>query len=61
VSLSVDTWVSGIEVGGRASLVERRTFTGIQAGFTQFQLGVWGRLVFEAGPVGRLGGRRDPF
>jgi len=61
VSLSIDTWVSGVEVGGRASLVERRSFTGIQAGFTQFQLGVWGRLVFEAGPVGRLGGRRDLF
>jgi hypothetical protein len=61
VSLAVDTWISGVEVGGRASLVERRSFTGIQSGFTQFQLGIWGRLVFEAGPTGRLGVPGDLF
>ncbi len=61
VSLSVDTWVSGIEVGGRASVVERRSFTGLRTGFTQFQLGIWGRLVVEMGPVERLVGRPDPF
>ncbi|MEX1256598.1 MAG: hypothetical protein WEG36_03160 [Gemmatimonadota bacterium] len=55
VSLAVDTWVSGVEVGGHASLVDRRSFTGLRTGFTQFQVGVWGRMVFESGPIARLG------
>jgi len=61
VSLAIDTWVSGVEVGGHASLLDRRSFTGLRTGFTQFQIGVWGRMVFESGPIERLGDRLDPF
>jgi hypothetical protein len=61
VSVALDTWVSGIEVGGHASLVDRRSFTGLRTGFTQFQVGIWGRMVFEAGPIERLGEGIDLF
>jgi hypothetical protein len=61
VSLTIDTWVSGVEVGGHASLIDRRSFTGLRTGFTQFQIGVWGRMIFESGPIARLGDRLDPF
>jgi hypothetical protein len=61
-SLVVDTWFRGLEVGGQLGVVDRRSLTGAQLGFTQLQLGVWGRMLFEAGPIGRLlGDRRDPF
>jgi hypothetical protein len=59
---TVDTLLSGLEVGGQASVVDRRSFTGMRTGFTQFQLGFWGRMEFSAGPVERLDRRgRDPF
>jgi hypothetical protein len=61
VSLAIDTWVSGVQVGGQASLNDRRSFTGLQSGFTQFQLGVWGRMVFESGPIERFGREIDLF
>jgi hypothetical protein len=57
----VDTWVSGVEVGGHASLVDRRSFTGLRTGFTQFQVGIWGRMVFESGPIARLGDGLNRF
>jgi hypothetical protein len=61
-SLVLDTTFQGVEVGGQVGIVDRRSFTGAQLGFTQFQLGVWGRMFFEAGPIGRLtGNRQDPF
>jgi hypothetical protein len=53
-SLVADTWFRGIEVVGQVGIVDRRSLTGAQLGFTQFQLGIWGRMRFEAGPVGRL-------
>jgi len=64
VSLGLDTFVSGFEVGGQVSLLDRTSFGAFQTGFRQFQLGVWGRMEFAAGPVGRLDQRRvppDPF
>jgi hypothetical protein len=48
-------------VGVQLSLVDRRSFTDLRSGLTQVQLGVWGRLLFEAGPVERLQGAVDPF
>jgi hypothetical protein len=54
LGLTLDTVVSGFEVGGQASLVDRRTFTGFESGFTQLQVGIWGRMEFTAGSM-------DPF
>lgn len=60
--LTLDTIFSGLEVGGQVSVVDRRSFTGMRTGFTQFQLGFWGRMEFSAGPVDRLDRRgQDPF
>jgi hypothetical protein len=61
VSVMLETVVSDVEVGAQVSLVDRRSFTGLMTGFTQFQVGVWGRMVFEAGPIERLGGGGGPF
>lgn len=60
-SFTLDGRISGVEVGVQMSLVDRRSFTDLRNGFTQFQLGIWGRMVFESGPVGRLQPRREPF
>ena len=54
LNLSVDTRAGGMEVGGQLSLVDRRSFTGLQLGQTQLQMGIWGRLIFESGPVDRM-------
>lgn len=62
LGFGVDTEWSGFEVGGQASLVDRRSFTGFESGFTQFQLGIWGRMEFSAGPIERFDrGTSDPF
>lgn len=60
-SVSLDTELSGLEVGAQASIVDRRSFTGLRAGLTQFQLGVWGRVLLESGPVDRLRSEPDLF
>ncbi len=60
-SLALDTVISGLEVGTQLSAVDRRSFTGLRTGFTQLQVGVWGRVIFESGPVERLRGAPDPF
>lgn len=52
--LAVDTELSGLEVEAQVTVVDRRSFTGLGTGFSQFQVGVWGRMVFESGPVERL-------
>ena len=52
--LAVDTELSGLEVGAQVTVADRRSFTGLGTGFSQFQVGVWGRMVFESGPVERL-------
>lgn len=62
VSVSVDAVVAGLEMGSQASFLDRRTYTGIRSGLTQFQVGVWARMDFTAGPVERLDlRRREPF
>jgi hypothetical protein len=61
VSLAIEAQVSGVEVGSQLSLVDRRSFVGLRTGFTQLQLGIWGRMVFEVGPVDRLEAGREPF
>ncbi len=61
INLAVDTRISGVEVGGQASVIDRRSFTGLRVGFTQFQIGIWARLTFDAGPVERLDQRRNLF
>jgi len=59
---SLDTVLNGIEMGGQVSVVDRSSFTGMRTGYTQFQLGFWGRMEFLAGPVERLDRRgRDLF
>ena len=35
-SVSLDTVLSGMEVGAQASIIDRRSFTGLRAGLTQF-------------------------
>ena len=52
--LAVDTELSGLEVGAQVTVADRRSFTGLGTGFSQFQVGVWGRMVFESGPLERL-------
>ena len=61
VQLALETVLQGVEVGGQVSLVDRRSFVGLRTGFTQLHMGLWGRLVIEAGPVGQLQGTPDPF
>lgn len=62
LNLSVDTRISGMEVGGQLSVVDRRSFVGLELGHTQLQLGIWGRLIFESGPVQRMDAERTrPF
>ena len=61
VNLAVDTRVSEMEVGGQLALNDRRSFTGLQVGSTQFQVAIWARLIFSAGPMGLLQRETDPF
>jgi len=64
VALSLDTFVSGFELGAQVSLQDRAAFSAFETGFRQFQLGIWGRMELAAGPVERLDLRRaprDPF
>lgn len=61
VNLAVDTRLSDMEVGGRVALNDRRSFVGLQTGATQFQVGIWARMIFSAGPAALLGRPVDPF
>ena len=49
LSLSMDTSVSGFEVGIQASFDQRQSFVGLRTGSTQFQFGVFGQLDLAAG------------
>lgn len=60
-NVSVGTRVADVDVGAQVAVIDRRSFTGMQQGFTQFQLAIWARMVFEAGPLGMLGPGADPF
>ncbi|MBW3534001.1 MAG: hypothetical protein KY453_02090 [Gemmatimonadetes bacterium] len=56
---TLDTSVGGLEVGLQASYTDRDSFVGLHTGSTQFQLGLFGQFLFEAGdvPVRMLPGR----
>ena len=51
LNLSVDTRVSGLEMGLNASFVNRQSFIGQRSGSTQLQLGLFGQFTFEAGEL----------
>lgn len=64
LALSLDTFVSGFELGAQLAFQDRQAFSAFESGFRQFQLGLWGRMELAAGPVERLDLRRaprDPF
>lgn len=49
VGLTLDTGTRGFEVGLQANLTDRQSFVGERRGSTQFQLGLFGRFLLEAG------------
>jgi len=51
VNLSLDTSVSGFEMGVQMSYDDRQSFVGQRTGSTQFQLMIWGQLQFSAGTI----------
>ncbi|MEX2527510.1 MAG: hypothetical protein WEA09_07720 [Gemmatimonadota bacterium] len=51
VNLSLDSAISGMELGLQGAYLDRRSFVGIQTGSTQFQLMIWGQFAFSAGPL----------
>ena len=53
INLSLDTRVSGFEVGVQMSYDDRQSFVGQRTGSTQFQLMLWGQLQFSAGMIPR--------
>jgi hypothetical protein len=50
-SMSLDTSVRGFEFGLQLSYDDRQSFVGQQTGSTQFQVGLFGQLVFAAGAL----------
>jgi hypothetical protein len=49
VNLTVSSLVSRMDVGLQASYVDRRSFIGVRAGSSQFQLGLFGQFTMNAG------------
>jgi hypothetical protein len=60
VTLTLDTRVSGLEVGLQGSYTDRQSFIGQRRGFTQLQVGLFGQFLLEAGALGRLAGHGLP-
>lgn len=56
LDLTLDTVISDLNIGLQASYTDRRSFVGTRTGSTQFQLGLFGQFLFEAG--NQLGGPR---
>ncbi|NNK61921.1 MAG: hypothetical protein HKO98_01835, partial [Gemmatimonadetes bacterium] len=56
LSFTMDTRVSGFEVGVQGSYFDRQSFVGQRRGSKQFQLSVFGQFLIEAGRVGTLPG-----
>ena len=54
LSFTMDTRVRDFEVGLQASFTDRQSFVGQRTGSTQFQVGLYGQFVFQAG--GAAGG-----
>jgi len=59
LDVTLDSWVSQLDVGIQLSYNDRRSFVGTRAGNSQFQLSVFGQFDFSAGTFagGRPGGR----
>ena len=51
LNLSLDTRLGGLDVGLNAGYVDRQSFVGQRTGSTQFQLGLFGQFLFEAGQL----------
>jgi hypothetical protein len=49
VYLSASTLISRMDIGLQASYVDRRNFIGTQIGSSQFQLGLFGQFIMQAG------------
>ena len=49
VYLSASTLVSRMDIGLQVSYVDRRNFIGTQVGSSQFQLGLFGQFIMQAG------------
>jgi hypothetical protein len=54
LTLTLDTRISGLEVGLQGSYTDRQSFIGQRRGFTQLQVGIFGQFLIEAGALGRL-------
>ena len=53
-NLTLDTVVSELQVGFQASYTDRQSNIGQRLGSTQFQIGVWGQFVYNAGAFAGL-------
>jgi hypothetical protein len=51
LSVSLDTRVGGLDMGLNAAYVNRQSYVGQRTGSTQFQLGLFGQFLFEAGQL----------
>lgn len=51
LSVSLDTRVSGLEMGLNASYLNRQSHVGQRTGSTQLQIGLFGQFLFEAGEL----------
>ena len=49
--LTLDTGTGSFQVGLQASITDRQSFVGQRTGSTQFQLGLFGQFLFEAGTI----------
>lgn len=56
LNLTLDTTVSGLDVGVQGSYFDRRSFVGQRPGSTQFQVAVFARFNVSAGNLGMLAG-----
>jgi hypothetical protein len=57
LSVTLGTGMQGFEVGLQASYNDRQSFIGQRQGSTQFQLGVYGQFLFQAGRASAIGVR----
>ncbi len=55
VSITLDTEINDFEIGLQGSWTDRQSFVGQRRGSTQFQLGIFGQFLLEAGRFGPTG------
>lgn len=55
VSITLDTEINDFEIGLQGSWTDRQSFVGQRTGSTQFQLGIFGQFLLEAGRFGPNG------